>query len=178
MKYFTEEVFQQIQDDIYNTEAWDKALAAYLKEYNEITRERLPKKFVEIYEKNHKFDDAFVPHIRVFTEYHGFTKGVGKRRPSKLELVIVDRDDFNLAWQIVIDKIKDFEFCYKSYYEEQHDADIDDYVYDELLVIDNKYISWEIIFGDGFQLWTVFEKIHIKKLPLEELDVYKNRIKM
>ncbi len=133
-------------------------------------KKRLPKEFLKIYESFHRFDDADVIDISIITDQPGFTKGLKKTVPTIIKLVIRDADMRDTLCEILIGGVKETAFIYSSY--EGGDF-LDDYLYDRILVEDDKHLSWEIEFAGYARLRMVFKELSARLLSKEEVEEYK-----
>jgi hypothetical protein len=151
----------------------ERAYAKYFIEYNK-TLEILPKDFVEIYTNNHYFHDALVPDISLQTEYLGYSIGINDFSQSKMRLIFVDYDDDCLSWEILIGNIKEVKIYCPTVYQEVY---VDCFNYDELLIQDNGYLSWEIYFSSALNIKVIFKEINIRLLSKEEIEQLKKPLK-
>lgn len=174
MRFFTKELFED----------WDEVNNGSRERFNEACRlnhieylkakKRLPKKFTEIYEKTGHFDDDPVPYISIISEFRGFTHGVKNGSSSVIRMIIVDYDNRDLAWEITILNIKEMIAEWTSDYPP---LSIDCISHHELIIEDEKHISWEMLFSDGLDLKVVFKNINIKELKKDELEMYRQPVK-
>lgn len=174
MKYFTPDIMDFVRGaDVYR-EVNIKARELYRIEYKK-TREKLPKKFVKIYESHECFHDYKVPLISILPQYSSFTYGLkGKNKPSIVRLIFVGYDNNDLVWEIMLGSIKEIACHYLADFT-QH---IDCFIYDELLIDEDDNISWEMAFASGFNLKIVFNKLFIRELNKEEADKLRHPVKL
>jgi len=171
MRFFTKEILEWDEYDESKEKLYKEACELNYIEYIK-AKERLPRKFTEIYEKTERFDDDLVPYISIITERGSFTHGVKGGPPSVLKMIIVDYDNHNLAWEIIISDIK--EITVKT--DLRRTPRIDCIDRDELIIEGDKHISWEMLFCEGLNLKVVFKNINIRVLEKEEIEVYRKPV--
>lgn len=162
MQYFKKELIQQA--DSGNIEAkseLEKAKQKYLIEFEKACK-RLPNEFVRIYKDNHGFHDADLPKISFLTECPGLSPNPSKGYPTKVQLMIVDCDDLDKKWAIELELLKEARMNFSIINNEQA-ARIEDYVYDEILIYNKDYLSWEILTRTG-ELLFIFKRLSIRVL--------------
>lgn len=175
MRFFTKEVLEDWDEydqsrEMLFKEACELNYSEYLK-----AKERLPKKFTRVFEETGRFDDDPVPYISIITEYGNFTHGVKGGPPSVMKMIIVDYDNHELAWEIIISNIKEIIAKWKVKYPPVRISCISHH---ELIIEDEKHISWEMLFSDGLDLKVVFKNISIRKLEKEEIENYRQPVKV
>ena len=147
MRFFTEDVLND-ETRIKFNEACRLNHIEYLK-----AKKRLPKKFIDIYEKTVHFDDNPIPCISIITENADFTYGLKNCPPSFIRIIIVDYDNNELAWEIIISNIKDMNAKWVII---PGISSIDCIDRDELKRDGDKDLSWELNFVGGLNLKVVF----------------------
>jgi len=168
MKYLNILLDNERNDDQYREECIE-AFDKYQNEYRK-TRLKLPKNFVRIYEGNHRFHDAKIPVFSVLTEYSGFNRSSRKSRPSKVRFIIVDYDNSELVWEVMIDNILDIEiYCCLT----EAPIFLEHFINDELLIEQNGYLSWDIFFSSGVEIKLVFKSLKIKELGKDEISKFR-----
>jgi len=173
MKFFTDNVVNFEERNTEQREIFNEACRLNHIEYNKV-KKRLPKQFVDIYEKTAHFDDAIIPNISIVTEGSSFTYRERGDSPSKTRIIIVDYDDYNIAWEILIGSIKEMSSQWTTSFPFYR---IDCFSFDELLIEDKDHISWEIAFSGGLNLRMVFKEISIRELNEEEINIYRQPMK-
>ncbi len=169
MRFFTEDVEAWGADEDKFREACELNHIEYLK-----AKKRLPKKFIDIYEKTVHFDDDPIPCISIITEWGSFTHGIKGGPPSFIKMVIVDYDNHDLAWEIIISNIKEMTAKWAIL---PSNSSIDCIDRDELIVDGDKDVSWELNFVGGLNLKVVFRNIDIRELKKDEIEIYKQPVK-
>ncbi len=91
-----------------------------------------------------------------------------------MKMVIVDYDNHDLAWEIIISNIKEMNAKWVIL---PSNSSIDCMSRSELIVEDEKYISWEMLFCGGLDLKVIFRNIDIRELKKEEIEAYKQPAK-
>jgi hypothetical protein len=170
MKFFTKEVVEEEG----SRELWDEACRLRYIEYLK-TRKRLPKRFIDVYEKTSAFDDAHMVDISFVTERANFTYGQKRCPPSKIRMILVDYEDQSLVWEILISSIN--EASVEWVVINDSNAAIDSINYDEWFIEDDTCLSWEINFVGGFNIKIIFKNISIRKLSEQEIDRYRQPAK-
>lgn len=90
-------------------------------------------------------------------------------------MIIVDYDNLDLAWEIIISGIK--EMTSRWVVINAANSRIDCFAFDEIIIEDETHISWEILFVGGLDLKVVFKNISIRELGQEELERYRHPVK-
>ena len=168
MRFFTEDVLGHENREKFN-EACRLNHIEYLK-----AKKKLPKKFVDIYENTVHFDDDPIPCFSIITEWGSFTHGIKGGPPSLIKMVIVDYDNYDLGWEIIISNISEMN---AKWVVAPGNSSIDCIDHDEIIVEGDKDISWELGFVGGLNIRVVFRNIDIRELKKEEIEIYRQPIK-
>lgn len=154
MKYFTLELLDKSSDMLdneceYYDKLWMENLIAYWKQFEEYS-DRLPSRFVKEYCK-HAFHDYNIESISLYND------GLNKWDSNKVEVKIsYDKDKFLIRYLGVTKYNINANSI--SYIRENT------FLYSEILPIDDKKMSHEIIFGDRNVVYIEFRKIMFKRL--------------
>ena len=89
-------------------------------------------------------------------------------------MVIVDYDNHDLAWEIIISNKKEMTAKWSIL---PSNSSIDCIDRDELIVDGDKDVSWELNFVGGLNLKVVFRNIDIRELKKDEIEIYKQPVK-
>jgi hypothetical protein len=159
MKYYTYELWKKINslDKTTRDEAerkWNENDALYTQIYNQV-KEKLPKKFVKIYEQ-HGFHDWKIGDLNIvedklnckYTKVEMIVKHVG------ITYVIT----FNCVSKILINYLND-HFNKAAYF-----CGIDTWGYSEFYQLDNKVFSFEALLVSGSSILIHFRKLEIKRV--------------
>lgn len=164
MRFFTEDVVEFELNDIAARKRFDEACRLNHAEYLKV-RNRLPERFIEIYERTVHFDDALVLDIGIITEQPQLSTSP----PSYIKMILMDYDNRRLVWEIIIDQIKEMS---ARWVVREGNSRIDCINYDEFQTADDGYISWEIDFVGGLNLKTIFKNIRVRELDETETEQF------
>lgn len=165
MKYYISELWRKLNSN----SSKEREEAKYLwknndEEYSKIfekVKERLPKKFLKIFMREHGFHDYKLRNFQVIHVNPGY------KDPIEILITITNGET---TWNIMYYGIKEFNVKYTSkpmlfpgkmrvYYD-----GFDDYGYDEFYEIDENTLSHEILFASGATIFICFNKISISKI--------------
>lgn len=164
MRFFSNELCEEINSGVKERrEAAEKIWNKNVKEYNILFNKvkcRLSKKFLKIYEKEDNFHDYKLKGISIIQGKYGFTN------PIRISLVIYNEIN---TWQLDYTKIEKISIDYNKVDDipsrtKEFYVGFDDFSYDEVLEVNDKILSHEILFASGTILLIHFNKIFIKKI--------------
>lgn len=141
----------------------ESANDAYEFEYKK-ARGYLPKKFLDIYENHNRFHDAKVPEISIITKYKAIYVERYKFDPTIIRLVIIDYLDNNNVWEVNLYKVR--SFYSNANFKLDFFKGIEFFMYDEILLLEDEYLSWEIYFSSDTTIKTVFKELKIRKIKI------------
>lgn len=160
MKYLNYELYKKVclpDGDIYE-ESWNKQYEKYLEEFNQLMP-RLPKKFCSEYTKRF-FHDSIV------TSFHTQLIRYKNRCQYNITLEICDNCDINelhvLTFCDVKSVVSNIKFKETSGYF--------DWLYSELLPLNDRYLSFEILLYDDSFLYFEFKKLQYLKKRNNNLE--------
>lgn len=168
MKYFTEELCSKFNstdpEKITQVEVeWKQNIAAYYQVFEGI-KERIPKKFLKVYNRNQQFHDYEFVTFKVFQPKRWAPD------PIKIQIIIATGHD---AWIITYKQVSKIIFNFES---EQNKYSkrwgIHTWGYDEFLPVNEEYLSHEILFASGANIIVHFKNrlISIEKVSKEALE--------
>ncbi|MWC29304.1 hypothetical protein [Paenibacillus sp. MMS18-CY102] len=152
MKFFTDELLNQsiFEEHEGHEERWNEAVRNYRASL-ELLKGKVSKAVWEMAYNNALHDATFLG----MTIEHGKLKS----RPTTIEVTFERKK----AFQIRYGKISQFKLTYNESVTGINHLGINDCIYSELLEVDEKLISHELIFASGAKFFIQFEKIIIKK---------------
>jgi len=139
---------------------WRENYNIYHNEYIK-TLERLPKSFLTFYNSNYGFHDYHPKNIEIINNVYG-TGIRGKIDSIGLKIIISDNDN---SWELSYSGISKIVIEYIASTDViETKKGFNDLGYNELLIVDDKIISHEILFASGSTILIHFSKISLKKL--------------
>jgi hypothetical protein len=133
---------------------WEYNICEYIKNF-EHTKRRLTKKFLKVYENHDGFHDFRFKKLSI----NNRGRNVGD--PTNIALYIVNRKE---VYKIIYKGVKKFSTGYE---QGAGQRGIDDLCHDELLVVDDKLLSHELLFASGTTMLFWFQKISLEKLKVD-----------
>lgn len=154
MRYFTNELWSKInsQSQKEREEAnieWEENDKTYSAIF-EIVKDRLSKKYLEIYFRNHGFHDFQIKNIVLSHQQYGV------KNPISVEIYITNGSE---TYKIAYKSVTKFDINYESDIEAKRG--FDDWGYDEFLPIDELFISHEILFASGATIFIYFKNKNV-----------------
>lgn len=130
---------------------WNHQYALYLEEFEKV-KAFLPKSFLREFCKNNFHDNVI---NSIFLEKQQLKKNVR----YNLYISLSDYYDQSIEHELIFDNIDNFETSLKF----NSFAGCCDWLYCEILKIDNNHLSFEVILFDDSIIHFVFTKIHYRK---------------
>lgn len=157
MKYYINDLWRQINDENeqirFNAEQqWNDNAKSYSIIYNEV-KNQLQKRFINIYEKESGFHDWKIDSICINQ------KLIEKNNPMEIEIAV--KKDSKI-YQILFKGVKKISIDYENN-NSIHEG-FGAWGYSEVLPVDNKTISFEILFSSDASILIHFERLYIKRV--------------
>ena len=153
MKYLDYELYKKVclpDGDVYE-ESWNKQYEKYLEEFNQLIP-RLPKWFYSEYTRRFFHDN-------VVTSFHTQLIKNKNRCQYNITLEICDNCDINVLHVLTFCDVKSVVSNIKF----KETSGYFDWLYSELLPLNNRYLSFEILLYDDSFLYSEFKKLHYLK---------------
>ena len=153
MKYLDYELYKKVclpDGDVYE-ESWNKQYEKYLEEFNQLIP-RLPKRVYSEYTRRFFHDN-------VVTSFHTQLIKNKNRCQYNITLEICDNCDINVLHVLTFCDVKSVVSNIKF----KETSGYFDWLYSELLPLNNRYLSFEILLYDDSFLYSEFKKLHYLK---------------
>lgn len=135
-----------------NDKAWEENLRAYKARFEQL-RPKIPFKTWELLRTTHLHDYTFVSLKVIEKQNH-------RRRPTSLILALAQSNE---VYRVEYSKVREFKLFFKEGDGTGY-LGIHDCVYAELLDVDEKLFSHELLFSSGATMYVEFEHIKISKV--------------
>jgi hypothetical protein len=160
MKYFRDEllILSGIEEEDKKTdELWKKAMREYKERFNSL-KGKIPS-------RTWRYLDKTNLHDLKFNNFTVLQENIGKKRPINIILRLSDSQEIV---QLEYSKVHEFKFIFNESDTGINYLGVHECVYSELLDVNDRLFSHELLFSTGATLYIEFEKIKLTRVHLKQ----------
>ena len=150
MKYLKRELYEKLNNNgtKEDEEEWVIANESYMEAFK-CSKQKLPQAFVNIYENNFGFHDANIERINILFN----------NRETTIQLLMDGVGYYGEKYTVLLKEVRNFEADFMNI--DTPLGGIKEFNYSEILLAENKHISWEI------DLFNSTMRVEFKKIEIE-----------